>query len=433
MGNSSRYAPGEYATRPVTPQLSAGSILWRVIVTGLIGALIAMIQVGVSTTGAITLGRITGSQFANSDDAFITMTGWLALFRGADNLIWSLGALTLVLLWWRPVKVAFRLMAALALALVLLLPPPAEAYYSKTDYADPFFILPSESAFFIPDVGANKDSQASFGSEQYLKENKIAAKRFNVTHVKLPATGGYLESDYYVPTGRLIILDRTPVNREWVAAAHRGTSTGDQSFPCQTSEGLDYKVGIAISAFVTEDNAAKFLYWFGVNAPAGDRSKPEVIFTSVYYARSLSQIMDTVVRSKVQALVCTEVVKRTLDKANGDMAAMMTGIEVSVKAYMDSRGISLDFVGWADTAEFDHAVQTAINRRYIADKDAAIAAQLGPVVGTLQAVAAAEATRTFATKWNGALPAQVSLWWLPESISNFFTSVFKTSTPSAPK
>lgn len=433
MGSSSRYAPGEYSSRPQPPKVSVSGIVWRIIASLVIVGITGFVQFSVSTTGALVLGGVAGDQFANSNAAFVATQAWARLFQGADGFIWYATAFLLVLLWWKPARALFSALAAAALALALLMPAPAEAYYNKTDYADPFFILPSESAFFIPDVGANKDSQAAFGSEQYLKENKIAAKRFNVTHVKLPATGGYFEGDYYVPTGRLVILDRTPVSREWVAASHRGTSTGDQSFPCQTSEGLDYKVGVAISAFVTEDNAAKFLYWFGVNPPPGDRKDPQVIFTSVYFARSLAQIMDTVVRSKVQALVCTEVVKRTLDKANNEMAAMMTGIETSVKAYMDSRGINLDFVGWADTAEFDHGVQNAINRRFIADKDAAIAAQLGPVVGTLQAVAAAEATRTFAAKWNGALPAQVSLWWLPESISNFFTSVFKTSTPSAPK
>jgi hypothetical protein len=37
---------------------------------------------------------------------------------------------------------------------------PAEAYYDKTDYTEAYFILPNESAFYIPDVGANRDGQA---------------------------------------------------------------------------------------------------------------------------------------------------------------------------------------------------------------------------------------------------------------------------------
>jgi hypothetical protein len=56
--------------------------------------------------------------------------------------------------------------------------------------------------------------------------------------------------------------------------------------------GLDITVGIAIGASVYEENAAKFLFRFGVNPPVGDRTDPNVIFTSVYYGKSLAQVID---------------------------------------------------------------------------------------------------------------------------------------------
>lgn len=399
-------------------------IFARLVSSFIVFACWGWLSFGASVFATLASGQSAGGQFQNSDGAFITSSFVMRAANAPAIVVAFFAVLILVAIWWVPAARVVKLAMAAAVMLALVHVEPASAYYNKTDYADPFFILPSESAFFIPDVGANKDSQASFGSEQYLKENKIAAKRFLVPHVKLPATGGYFEGDFYVPAGRLIILDRTPVNREWVSASHRGTSNKDESFPCQTAEGLDYKVGIAISSFVTEDSAAKFLYWFGVNAPAGDRSKPDVIFASVYYARSLSQVMDSVVRSKVQALVCQEVVKRTMDKANSQLADMMAAIQASVEAYLASRGITLDFIGWADTVTFDPHVQDAINRRYIADKDAAIADALGAKVQTIQAVANAEATRTLANKWNGAMPATVSLWWLPANLSDALTGIF---------
>lgn len=403
------------------------AIFARLVASFVVFACWGALSFGASIFAMLASGQAGGAQFENSDAAFVSSMIIMRAANAPAALIAFFAILILAAIWWAPIARLVKLATAATAALVVLalLPAPqASAYYNKTDYADPFFILPSESAFFIPDAGANKDSQASFGSEQYLKENKIAAKRFLVPHVKLPATGGYFEGDYYVPSGRLIILDRTPVNREWVSASHRGTSTKDESFPCQTAEGLDYKVGIAIAAFVTEDSAAKFLYWFGVNTPPGDRSKPEIIFTSVYYARSLAQVMDSVVRSKVQALVCQEVVKRTMDKANAEMASMMTAIQGSVEAYLASRGVTLDFIGWADTVNFDPHVQDAINRRYVADKDSAIADALSTKVATIQAVATAEATRTLANKWNGAMPSQVSLWWLPSGLSDAITGIF---------
>src|SRR5580704_10932926 len=191
------------------------------------------------------------------------------------------------------------------------------------------------------------------------------------------------------------------------------------SFPCQSSEGLDITVGIAFGASVFEENAAKFLFRFGVNPPTGDRADPNVIFTSVYYSKSLAQVMDGPVRSRVQSLVCDEMTSRTLDDNNKQASAIMTDIQKKVEAYMTSVGITLDFIGWADTFEFAPAVQAGIDRRYIASQDLAVAQALAPHTVTLQALATAEGTRTVANKWNGVVPSSVSLWWLPSSISDW--------------
>jgi SPFH domain/Band 7 family protein len=279
----------------------------------------------------------------------------------------------LALIWWRPLRKAFA-----PVALLTLLAAPAFAYYEKTDYTEPYFVLPNESAFFIPDVGANKDSQAKFGSQQYLEENKIAAKRFIIPHTKLSGSG--LWSDFYVPAGRLIIVDRTPYNQEWTAAAHRGTSAKDESFPCQSSEGINITVEIGIAASVHEESAALFLYHFGVNPPQGDRTQPQVIFTSVFQGRSLQQVMGTVGRGKVQALVCNEIAARTTDTANVETNKIMASVEAKATAWLASVGITLDYIGWAGTFTFDPTVQKAINDRYEAEK-------IAPVLTTLQAAA----------------------------------------------
>jgi hypothetical protein len=170
---------------------------------------------------------------------------------------------------------------------------------------------------------------------------------------------------------------------------------------------------------VFEENAAKFLFRFGVNPPNGDRGDPNVIFTSVYQGKSLSQVMDGPVRSRVQALVCDEISARTLDQDNKDAAKIMESIQKKVGDYMASVGITLDFIGWADTFEFDKDVQAAVNRRYVASQDIEVAKALAPHTTTLQALATAEGTRTVANKWNGTLPSSLSLWWLPSSISDW--------------
>ena len=134
---------------------------------------------------------------------------------------------------------------------------------------------------------------------------------------------------------------------------------------------MNITAGVSIGTSVTEDNAAKFLYNFGVTPPKGLPTDPQVIFTSVYYGRSLQEVMDDVGRKKVQTLVCNEIGKRTFDEANNDMILMMSAVEKTTKEYFGTVGITLSFIGWADTFNFDPDVQFALNEKYKAEKLAA--------------------------------------------------------------
>lgn len=307
----------------------------------------------------------------------------------------------LLKVWWRPLKGLFVPVLLMCVAASII---PAHAYYDKQNWTEVYFILPNESAFFIPDVGANKEGQSAFGSEAYLRENKIAAKRFEVPHVKIPNSAWL--SDYYVPAGRLIIVDRTPYNREWTASADRGTSPKNEAFPCQTNEGINVTAEVSIATSVTEDNAPRFLFWFGVKPPLGDRTKPETIFASVFLGRTLTEVMDGVIRGKIQQLVASEISSRTLDQANAQMPIMLANIEKAARAFLESRGITLDYIGWAGTFTFDKDVQQAINDRYSA-------AKIEPVLPVLRTKAVLDAM----ARWNGQLPTSLSgLWLLPLNI-----------------
>lgn len=403
-------------------------MIGRMISTLLIVTIGVVVNLLVNTPATLVLGQSAGRQFEASDQAYLAAQAMFRGFNGVSVLITAMVLFGIFLVWIGPARKAIATLLA-ALIVFLFVPHDVEAYYNQSDYTENYFILPNESAFFIPDVGDNKSSQAQFGSEEYLAAKKIAAKRLEIPHTKLSNSG--LWSNYYVPVGRLIIVDRTPVSREWVKHPTRGTSKDDQSFPCQSSEGLDITVGVAIGASVFEENAARFLFRFGVNPPSGDRADPNVIFTSVYQGKSLAQVMDGPVRSRVQSLVCDEMTSRTLDKNNAEASKIMENIQKKVTDYMSTVGITLDFIGWADTFAFDIAVQASIDRKYIATQDLAVAQSLGPHTATLQALATAEGTRTVANKWNGVVPSSVSLWWLPSSITDWMGKALAPANSTA--
>ncbi len=378
--------------------------LRRAIATAVAIVLYGWINFLLHPIGTIATGAAAGQQFANGDVAYVTSIVGIRLFSNLGIPAVVLLAVV-VAIWWAPLRHWWTGAATAVVLCVLLSAPQAQAYYDKNDYTEAYTILPNESAFWIPDVGANKDNQAQFDSEAYLQTNKVAVKRFIVPHTKLQGSGGFF--DFYVPAGRLIIVDRTPFSREWVESHERGTSNRNESFPCQSKEGLNIAVGVSIGASVLEANAAKYLYRFGVLPPAGDRTDPKVIFTSVFFSRRLSDVMDDVGRKKVQTLVCNEIAGRSFDQANAEANQIIASVGKAATDYFASVGITLDFIGWADTFTFDAAVQDAVNRRYIATQDQAIAALLAPYTPTIQALAAADALRSFGHKSDGRLPTTI--------------------------
>ncbi len=328
---------------------------------------------------ALGAGKMAGRQFDASDLSYVTAQFGMDFFSHLGVPAIALVAV-LALIWWKPAKVAIAaLMAGMFLIVAL---PSAQAYYDTKDITEAYTILPNESAFWIPDVGDNKTDQTKMDSEAYYTANKLAVKRFLIPHVKLSGTGGSWGWDAYVPAGRLIIVPRTPYSREWVAQAHRGTSKKDESFPCQTKEGLNISAGVSIGTSVSEASAAKYLYRAGAANTATDKARtdPAAIFQSVYYGRSLENFMDDIGRKKVQTLVCAEISSRTFDQANADTNTIMVKIEKDAGAYFLGYGITLDFIGWADTFTFDDSVQKAVNDKYIANS-------LASAMTTLQAVA----------------------------------------------
>jgi len=406
------------------------SLILRGIVTLLAVLVWGWIVFLYNTMSPLVSGPLAGRQFENTDSGFVVAQYGMRLFSwlGAMSTLALLAVL--VAIWWGPIRQRLdrdtvkRLTFGILPVLVFYLAGTASAlaYFDTTDKTEAYFILPNESAFWIPDVGANKDSQGRFEGVDYLNANKVAAKRFIIPHAKLSNSGGNWGYDAYVPTGRLIIVDRTPYNREWVAAKERGTSTRNESFPCQSSEGLNITVEMSVAASVLEENAARYLYYFGIKPPAGDRSTNQVIFTSVFFGRTLTEVMDGVGRGAVQTMVCNEFSNRTLDRANADARAIIDTVQKNAAAFFAARGITLDYIGWAGTFTFDSDVQVAINRAYEANK-------IAPYLDTLKTKAVIDGIG----RWDGKLPANISgLWLLPTDLMAVVTGLIgRENAPNA--
>lgn len=235
-----------------------GSVVIRAILTVLV--LFVWRVVGAAVYGATTLasGQLAGQQFQNSNEAYLrTQTGF-ALLSGPGLLLTIVMLAILVLVWWKYLKMGYKyLAAAMTLIILLLSGSNANAYYAKQDLTEIYQILPNQTVFWVPDVGANKDNQAQFDSEAYLKDARIPGKRYQIKHEVIVGSTGWSERDYYGPVGRLYVVVREPFNRKWTGEHTTGTSAKNEAFTCQSIEGLNVTMETTIGTKILPENAYK--------------------------------------------------------------------------------------------------------------------------------------------------------------------------------
>lgn len=267
----------------------------------------------------------------------------------------------------------------------------------------------NQTAFLIPLKG-NTANQASFESEELLGEAKVATKQVYITYSRERLGPFHHE---WVPDNMLIIVDRTPVTREWSEAASVGTSSSDQAIYAESKESIGFSVGMNCSAQIySEEDAVKFLY--------------------SYNNKTLADIMDSEIRARVESDFVEACAKYTMNDILAKKAEIMEYVRNDVTTYFAERGITITVLGMKDGIEYsDQNIQTAINAAFVAERNAeaqridnatAIAkAEAEAEAIKIAAAAEAEANQMLsasitdrlismkqAERWNGQLPKVTS-------------------------
>lgn len=213
--------------------------------------------------------------------------------------------------------------------------------YDKPEFVT---IEPHQTAFLIPLIG-DTTNQASFESEEMLREAKIAAKEIQIPH-RWVQTGRFHWRGEYRDTMALIVVDRSPVTREWSSSKDVGTSAVNQAIYAESAESIGFSAGMNCSAQIySEDDAAKFLYCYN--------NKP------------LSEIMDTEIRARVESKFVEECASRTLNEILIEKDAIMATVREDVETYFAARGITITVLGMKDGLEYDDAtIQKSINDKF---------------------------------------------------------------------
>lgn len=206
----------------------------------------------------------------------------------------------------------------------------------------------SQTAFLIPLVGDTTE-QASFQSEELLAQALVATKEIQIPH-RWVQTGRWDWIGEWRSTMKLVVVDRTPVTREWNASKSSGTSSMNQAIYAESAESIGFSVGMNCSAQIyTETDAIKFLY--------------------SYNNKSLSEIMDTEIRARIESNFVEECAKFSLNEILSNKDKIMNTVRDEVIEYFSERGITITVLGMKDGIEYDDpTIQQSINDKFSSEQ-----------------------------------------------------------------
>jgi len=220
--------------------------------------------------------------------------------------------------------------------------------YDRPEYVE---IDTSETGFLIPLEG-DTTVQARFQSEDYLKQRKVAAKRVQITHRwsqegRLPGDGRW------IPLVRLVKVNRSPLTREWntseTTTANGAIQRADRAIWIESADSVGFSMGFTCTAFISEEDAAKFLYWY----PSG----------------SLADVMDHEVRGRIQQASAEVAAKYPLDGLRGRKQEIADAVKKDVTNFFATRGVTITTVGMFGGMTYENPeIQRSIDQTFIAQQ-----------------------------------------------------------------
>jgi hypothetical protein len=197
-------------------------------------------------------------------------------------------------------------------------------------------IEPSETAFLVPLEGATSN-QGAFNSESFLENSRVATKRVTIPQ-RWRVTGGMPWSGEWIPTVRLIVVNRKAEARLW------------KTVTAESKESIGFSSGIASTAQINESDATKFLY--------------------LYNNKPLSEVMDGEVLNRVRAKFVEECSRYNLSDLLIHKGDIMRAVRADVEPYFKGRGVNITSLGLAGELTYlEKENQEAINKKFQASQE----------------------------------------------------------------
>ena len=210
-------------------------------------------------------------------------------------------------------------------------------------------IEPSQTAFIIP-LDGKTSNQGNFMSEEFLKTAKVATKQVEIPHRWIKEARSFIvETGRYIPSSKLIVVERKPVTREWTEDSKSGTSIKNQGIVAESKESIGFMSRMNCSAQIDENDAVKFLYR--------------------YNNKSLEDIMDTEIRARIESQFVEACAKLSLEEILVNKENIMKSLRTDVIDYFKEKGINITVIGLKGEFTYLNAeIQKSIDEKFKSGK-----------------------------------------------------------------
>lgn len=207
--------------------------------------------------------------------------------------------------------------------------------YDKPEFVE---IKSNETAFIVPLVGKS-NSQSTFMSEDYLRENMVATKRVQITH-EWVQTGRKSHQGEYKPTIKVVIVDRTPVSVSWSGAP-------DTKIGVESKGSIGFTIPISLTAMIEQEDAPRFLYKYTEG-------------------KSLLAVVNTDINAFIRTQASQRFGVESLENCKLKKKDILESIFVDAKKFFKEYGITISQFGMTDGFLYDDSsYQEAINKQAV--------------------------------------------------------------------
>lgn len=181
-----------------------------------------------------------------------------------------------------------------------------------------------ETAFVIPLEGSNETSQGQLMSAEYLEKKKVATKRITIP-TKWLKTGRFSHQGEWIPTVKVITVDRTPQSYEWTDTDGNDKNALNDGWVVESRDSIGFRIGGVVQIRVTESDASKFLY--------------------SYSGKSLTLITTEDARRFMGNVLTREFGKRDIEECKKEKGDVFKMVYSETKEHFANFGIDVTHIG----------------------------------------------------------------------------------------